>query len=323
MSIAEHVGSIASQLPAAGSDRPPRRAEDQLGRAVAGREADAVARLLLPRLRAGERRAHDEDVLSGAPSAPPAAARVDGHAGARHRVLVEVAGAEPLARRARARRAPAGRAPSRAPASASRARCRRTRSRPWPARPSRRRGDLAQPDAARARAVTRAPARSAPTTTALRITRPPARRSRVAQRCANTRMPGTDGGSVGISNTRPPEALLQLAPDAVRVRRCRAPPGTRRARRRRARPTSWAATSAAEGGIVERAGEAERVDVGAAARARGRARPRAPRCPRGARLSASSGAWKSLSARNPTTQTGAAAAQVAGRHRLRHDAPTA
>ena len=63
---------------------------------------------------------------------------------------------------------------------------------------------------------------------------------------------------------------------------------------------------AAERRIVERAGEAERVDVGAAlgheveldrARRHARAERASP--------SASSAGWKSLSARKPTTQTGA------------------
>ena len=46
----------------------------------------------------------------------------------------------------------------------------------------------------------------------------PARaRAAPSRRASNTRMPGTDGGSVGISKTGAAEAPLQVRPRAVRV----------------------------------------------------------------------------------------------------------
>ena len=77
----------------AGCDRS-RRAEDQLGRPEPGRQADAVARLLPPRLGAGQRRPGDEHVLE--PLRPQLA--IDGHARRPHRVIGEVVRQEPLVR---------------------------------------------------------------------------------------------------------------------------------------------------------------------------------------------------------------------------------
>ena len=92
-------------------------------------------------------------------------------------------------------------------------------------------------------------------------------------------MPGTDGGSVGTSNTGRPSRSCSSVQTACGSRE----PEHRRERdplaRRRGGERSCADDVGAERRVVERAREAERVDVGAAARARGRARRRAPRYP--------------------------------------------
>ena len=152
-----------------------------------------VARLLAPRLRAGERRARD-----AGRSRDPLAARVDGRsssstaiAGARHRLVVEVAGREALLARPGHAGAPAGRAPtSRA------AQCESSASPPDGEAARRQHDPVARrgaPRAARPRARTPSrarPSRSAPTTDVVEDR--PARRRAAARsrRIANTRMPG-------------------------------------------------------------------------------------------------------------------------------------
>ena len=93
--------------------------------AVPARQADAVARLLLPGLApASVAPATSTFSSTRAPVAVDRAqAVVDRDAGPGERLLAEVVGAEARLARRRARRAPAGRARSRARASASRARC--------------------------------------------------------------------------------------------------------------------------------------------------------------------------------------------------------
>ena len=177
----------------------------------------------------GERRARHEHVLERA-----LARRVDGpqlvvdrHARARHRLLVEVAGARSAARPPPARRPPAARARPRAPPSASRARRRRTRSRPWRARPSRRAWRSSRSPTRTRTAATRSPVALGADDDVVEdaACRPRAAAPRAASR--TRACPGTDGGSVGTSNTRPPERALELGPDARAGRRSRARRGTR------------------------------------------------------------------------------------------------
>ena len=191
----------------------------------------------------------------------PAAAQlaVDRDARARHRLLVEVLGHE--ARLARARHA------------AHRQAERRLARDPVRAELDRARGEAAggEDEPARVVSVTSWPAASRADRRDARAValgaddrvaehEPPARvAQRRAQQIANTRMPGTDGGSVGISNTGRPRRCLEVGPGARAGRAGRAPPGsaTRSSPRRRER---------------DAAREAARGRPGRRSAARGRAR---------------------------------------------------
>ena len=131
---------------------------------------------------------------------------------------------------------------------------------------------------------------------------PPARRS-ASRSTANTRMPGTDGGSVGTSNTgRPsPRSSAAQAPCGSAM------PSTagNATRSPRAQPRADLRDDlAAEGRVVERARVARaRSTSRRASGTRSSSIARAVN-PTRVSLSASSAGWKSFSARKPTTQIG-------------------
>ena len=286
-----------------------------------------VAGLLLPRLRAGERGAGHEDVLEHAARRAPRRA---------------------AARRRRPRR----RAPSAARRSSSgRSAARPASGTPATGRPS---ADLARGpvgvelDAARGEAAggehdpvraveapraarpARAPrrrgrrSRSAPTTTLLRTTRPPARRSALAQDREDA---DARARTAAASGSRTPAARA----------RARAPPRPRAASAipstagnadplaaAQPRPTSWAISVGAEARRRRTRALGQRVDVGAARRAAGRARRARLDARRARSVVGQRAPGGSPSARgSPTTQHRPAAAQVAAGHRLRHHAPRA
>ena len=162
-------------------------------------------------------------------------------------------------------------------------------------------------------AVTRAPSRSAPVTVAFRITRPPARRSR-SRSTANTRMPGTDGGSVGTSNTgrasrscSSGHAAPAMPSTAGNATRSSAPN----------RPLSWPATSARNAGSSNPRANPSEFTSARRSGTRSSSTDRAV-IPARERLSASSGAMEVLQRPEAHHAHVAAVAEIARRHRLGH-----
>ena len=250
--------------------------------------------------------------------------RVDRDPDPRHRLLGQVVADEARARPPPARRGAAGRGRARAWPSASRARSRRT---PNPPAASTNQGaSVVGVVAGRLRCATDGHAR------AVTFARhhlgaehePPAGAARSAlRRISYRRMPGTDGGSVGISNTRASEPVLEVGPGAMRIaepeHRGQADALVGLELQRKPRPR----TRARQRGIVELPREPERVHVGALGLQLER-RPSAPSIPASARGWPRRARHGSRAARACRPRTRArAAARVAGGHRLGHDAPRA
>ena len=153
----------------------------------------------------------------------------DRHAGAAHRVLVEVRRREPLGRRDAGDRQPErhlARLPVRVELEAARSEAAGRQHDPVG-----RLRHLAQPDADAQRRDAIRRTRSAPMTTLLSITRPPAPAQPVAQRLRHAHARHRRRQRRHLEDG-PPELLLQRRASAVAVERP-APPGRRRARRPR------------------------------------------------------------------------------------------
>ena len=248
---------------AAGAPARDGRGEHQLGRAVPGRQAEPVARLLPPRLGAGQRRAGDEHVLEHALAGrvdraqvarrPPRPARPIGCG-------VEVAGAEALLARRRARRSTGS------PSAVSRAAQRESSSSPPEAKPpvasttqSAPRRSSRSPTRTRSARHARAVALGADDHVVEHARCPPARRS-ASRRIANSAHPGHRRRQRRAPRTRGrPSPCSSAVQTAVRV----GDPEHRRERDALARPQPRARPAPRPGrgtpGSSKRAGEAERV----------------------------------------------------------------
>ena len=96
--------------------------------------------------------------------------------------------------------------------------------------------------------------RRPPPTGPARGGRPPRAGRSSSARCS--RMPGTEGGRVGISDDRRAEPLLQVVPRLAGALAGRAPPAAPRSRRARAAAAARRASARAQGRVVERRGRA-------------------------------------------------------------------